>query len=345
MDQEDLIFVGTSDLAGHVRGKAFPAAELGGRWRRGVGLTHSNIMMSAFGPIHETPFGTIGDLLLRPDPSTEVRVAFEGHAPEHFYLGDICTTDGAYWDCCPRNFLRRALVGLREVAGLTIRAAFEQELVYTGIEDRPSGTYALDSFRRQGSYGAVLVAALRRAGVTPDSFLPEYGARQFEYTVAPAIGLRAADDAIIAREMARAVAHRLGHRAILAPMLSPDGIGNGTHIHLSLEDEAGAAALHDPGAPDGLSDVGRHFAAGILHHMPALAAVTAPSVASYIRLRPNRWAPTWASLGAGDRGSALRICPIFAPETSEDASRQFNIEYRVADATASPYMALGAVVH
>ncbi|MEO8713564.1 MAG: glutamine synthetase, partial [Acetobacteraceae bacterium] len=207
------------------------------------------------------------------------------------------------------------------------------------------GTYALDSFRRQGSYGAVLVAALRRAGVTPDSCLPEYGARQFEYTVAPAVGLRAADDAIIAREMARAVAHRLGHRAILAPILSPDGIGNGTHIHLSLEDHAGATALYDPAAPDGLSDIGRHFAAGILHHMPALAAVTAPSVASYIRLRPNRWAPTWASLGAGDRGSALRICPIFAPETPDDAARQFNIEYRVADATASPYMALGAIVH
>ena len=29
--------------------------------RVGVGLTHSNIMMSAFGPIYDTPFGTEGD--------------------------------------------------------------------------------------------------------------------------------------------------------------------------------------------------------------------------------------------------------------------------------------------
>jgi glutamine synthetase len=29
----------------------------------------------------------------------------------------------------------------------------------------------------------------------------------------------------------------------------------------------------------------------------------------------------------------------------EDAAHQFNVEYRVCDATASPYMALGAIVH
>ena len=34
--------------------------------------------------------------------------------------------------------------------------------------------------------------------------------------------------------MARAVAHRMGQRAIFAPILDPDGIGNGTHMHFSL---------------------------------------------------------------------------------------------------------------
>jgi glutamine synthetase len=29
----------------------------------------------------------------------------------------------------------------------------------------------------------------------------------------------------------------------------------------------------------------------------------------------------------------------------EDAAHQFNVEFRVCDATASPYMALGAIVH
>ena len=106
---EPIVFVGICDLAGHVRGKAFPEADLARRLVRGVGFTHSNIMMSAFGPIHATPFGTEGDLMLVPDLATRVCVPFEDHAPEHFYLGDLRTTDGAFWECCPRQFLRREL--------------------------------------------------------------------------------------------------------------------------------------------------------------------------------------------------------------------------------------------
>ena len=80
------------------------------------------------------------------------------------------------------------------------------------------------------------MAALRAAGLAPHSFLPEYGPRQYEVTVHPTRGVRAADEAVIQREMARAVAHRLGHRAIFSPILDPDGVGNGTHIHFSLRD-------------------------------------------------------------------------------------------------------------
>ena len=102
-------------------------------------------------------------------------------------------------------------------------------------------------------------------------------------------------------------------------------------------------ATHDPAAPDGMTAAARHFVAGILHHLPALCAITAPSVVSYLRLRPNRWAPTHASLARQDRAAAVRICPI-QHLPAVDAAHQFNIEYRVADATASPYLALGALV-
>src|SRR6266446_1148956 len=343
MMREPLVFVGTCDLAGLVRGKGVPAAELPRRLKKGVGLTHSNIMMSPFGPIYDTPFGTEGDLMLVPDPSTRVEVEFDDSVAERFYLADIMTTDEQHWECCPRHFLRRALAALNELdkaAGLTLLAAFEQEFVYTGVEDRPGATYALDAYRRQGSFGESYMAALRAAGLSPDSFLPEYGARQYEVTLHPTRGLRVADEAVIQREMARAVAHRLGQRAIFAPILDPDGVGNGTHIHFSLRDRADRPVLYDPARPYRLSPIGEQFAAGILHHLPALTAIPAPSAASYFRLRPNRWAPTWANLGLQDRAASLRVCPIFG----EPPAERFNLEYRVADATASPYLALGAVV-
>src|SRR6202140_5673403 len=105
---------------------------------------------------------------------------------------------------------------------------------------------------------------MRAAGGRPDRFLPEYGARQYEGTSGPTLGLRAADEAVIQREMARAVAHRLGYRAIFAPILDPNGVGNGTHIHFSLRDGADRPVLYDPARPNRLSPIGEQFAAGIL---------------------------------------------------------------------------------
>jgi glutamine synthetase len=338
IEPEELAFLGVCDLSAQVRGKSVPAADLPTRLTHGIGYTPANICFSPFGTIGSSPFGTIGDIVLLPDNSTEVNLNLNGaDSKEHFYLSDILTQTGDRWPFCPRDFLRRSLTRLDKTTGCTILVALEQEFVYTGLPAEPRRGYALTSFREQDHFGATLIAALRAAGLTPETFLPEFGPSQYEITVAPTIGLRAADEAIILRELTRAVARSLGHRATFAPMVNPEGTGNGTHIHLSLRDRGGTPITHESGTHYGLSPLAQHFTAGILHHMPALAAITAPSVCSYYRLTPNRWAPTWANIGLQDRAASLRICP--------GSPRQFNIEYRVADATANPYLALGALVH
>ena len=344
MPQENLVFAATCDFAGLVRGKAFPAVELEQKLRQGIGTTASNIMISAFGPIHATPFGTTGDILIMPDPETEVHLRFDDAADERFLLSDLRQLDGTPWMGCTRDFLRRATTALEREAGLVVKSSFEQEFVYDGVADRAGSPYSLDIYRRQGRYGAQLTAAIRAAGLIPDSFLPEFGPRQFEVTIKPRFGLRAADEAIILREMIRLTAHRAGQRAILAPILTPEGIGSGTHIHYSLWDTDGTPVTHDPAAPYGVSARAAPFVAGILHHLPSLSAITAASVASYYRLQPNRWAPTWSFLGRQDRGAAMRVAPVF-PGAPDKAAAQFNLEYRVADATACPYLALGALIH
>jgi glutamine synthetase len=345
MIREELVFVATCDISGHVRGKGFPARELEARLAKGVGWTGSNLMMSPQGPIWDTPFGTAGDFMIVPDPAVEVRVDFgDGSAAEHFFLGDIRTTDGKPWECCPRDFLRRAVAELQDMAGLRLVAAFEQEFLYSGTDDRPGDAYALGAFRRQGVFGESFIAALRAAGVVPDTFLAEYGARQFEVTVAPQPALTAADHAVVTREMARAAAHRLGHRASFSPKPEPDGVGNGVHIHMSLWDMVGRPATYLPGETMDLAKPAQHFFAGVLRHMPAICAVTAPSPVSYLRLVPNRWAPTLIDLLRQDRGACLRLCPVFAAATSEATATQFNVEFRACDAAASPYLALGALI-
>jgi glutamine synthetase len=343
MRREPIAFVGTSDLSGHFRGKSFPAADLPTRLQRGVGLAPTNIFMSAFGPIQTTTFGTQGEVFLVPDSTTRVFVPFEDSTAEHFFLGDIRTLEGTPWDFCPRHILRRALDRLDSEAGFQLLATFEQEFTYSGVPAHPPQPYELDAYRRQGAFGETLLAALRQAGVIPDSFLAEYGPQQFEVTSAPALGLRAADDAVITRELAQAVAFRLGQRVSFAPILEPNGIGNGTHIHWSFLDREHQPVLYDAHRPWALSLPGSQFIAGILHHLPALCALTTPSLSSYYRLRPHRWAPVLADAGLMDRGTALRICPVVGSDPIQRA-RQFNVEFRVADATASPYLALAMVV-
>jgi glutamine synthetase len=343
MKREQLAFVGTSDLSGHFRGKSFPEADLPARLLRGVGLAPTNIFLSAFGPIQVTTFGTQGEVFLIPDPDTRVFVPFEGTAAEYFFLGDIRTREGTPWSFCPRAILRRALDRLIAETGLRLFATFEQEFTYSGVDAHPQQPYELDAYRRQGFFGEAVLAALRQAGVIPDSFLAEFGAQQFEVTSAPAIGMRAADNAVITRELTQAVAFRCGHRASFAPIPEPNGTGNGTHIHWSFLDEGDQPVLYDARQPRQMSLLGSQFVAGILHHLPALCAVTTPSVASYYRLRPNRWAPVQADIGPLDRGTALRICPLVGTDVAEHA-RQFNVEFRVADATASPYLALAVMV-
>ena len=342
MNREPLIMVCTCEMAGRVRGKGFPAVELPSRLIKGVGWVPTNVMISAFGPIYATPFGTGGDLVLVPDPATEVAVDFADGSPrEHFFLGDLRELDGRPWALCPRDFLRRALAALRDAAGIELVAAFEHEFVYTGVAEMPGTPYSLDAMRRQGVFAEVLMAALRAAGTEPDSFMAEFGARQYEVTVAPAVGLAAADRAVALREITRAAAHRLGHRAIFAPILDPAGTGNGVHIHFSFRDADGNPVMHDPAGPHGLSPLAVNFVGGILRHLPALCAITAPSTISYIRMRPNRWAPTHATLARQDRSAALRVCPVMPGSTTASA---FNVEYRCADAAASPYLALAALV-
>jgi glutamine synthetase len=343
MQREQIVFVGTSDLSAHFRGKSFPLADLTSRLERGVGLAPTNMFISAFGPIQVTTFGTVGEVFLVPDPSTRVLVPFEEGPAEYFFVGDIRTAEGHPWHFCPRELLRRALVRLEREAGVQLFAAFEQELTYSGGAGDKWQPYDLSSYRRQGSFGEGLLAALRQVGVIPDSFLAEFGPQQYEVTVAPAKGLRAADDAVITRQLAHAIAWRLGQRVSFAPIHDPNGTASGTHIHFSFLDKDDRPVLYDAKQPWQISALGSQFIAGIQHHLPALCAVTAPSVASYYRLRPNRWAPVRADSAPLDRGAAVRICPLSGADP-EARARQFNVEFRVADATANPYFVLAVLV-
>jgi glutamine synthetase len=61
-----------------------------------------------------------------------------------------------------------------------------------------------------------------------------------------------------------------------------------------------------------------------------------------LRLKPHTWSASWTSLAVKDREAALRVCPT--TDLAGDHAGQFNIEFRAADGTANPYVALAAIV-
>ncbi|MEX3008207.1 glutamine synthetase [Hoeflea sp. TYP-13] len=341
----DLIMVVTSDIAGQLRGKAMTYGARRERAHIGVGWTPTNIFQTTFGPIADTPWGAFGDLMLRPDFSTLVDVDIpEYGVDESFVIGDVLTLDDRHWDCCLRSQLASAIQTLREKHGLVLTVAFEHEFHFSGCEGQDGLGYSLRALRRMGVFPDRLMDTIKRAGLAPDTFSPEFGPAQCEVTVKPNDALRAADDAVVLREMTRAVARGLDARASFAPILDPESVGNGVHVHFSIQDVDGHQVDYDEERPYCVSETAGAFVAGLLKYMPDYLCMTAPSVASYMRLTPHRWSAAFNNFGIQDREAAVRICPVFRESEEEDVSKKFHFEYRAGDAAASPYLFLAALV-
>jgi glutamine synthetase len=339
--EDRLAFVATNDLVAFTRGRALPADDLA--MTAGVGWVPADLAINAFGRLVEpNPFGALGDLRLIPDAAS--KIVFPTPSGDiDLYLADQTHPDGTAWECCPRTNLKRALARLERDHGVTLVAAFEHEFALldgTGKTSGP-GAFTLEALTTGEPFGARVRAHLQRAGIQWENWLPEFGPGQFEITVKPTDALRAADIAVLTREIVREAARSGGQRATFAPLLDPQAVGNGVHVHMSLW-RGDEPVTHDPAGLAGLSTLASHSCAGILAHAPGLLAWTAPSAVSFLRLTPHRWSAAGAFVGLHNREALLRVSPMAPGDTT---GRTFNVEYRAADATANPHLVLAALVH
>ncbi len=324
-----------------------PVARLQESSFKGVGWVPTNALITCFDGIGDSPYGSLGDLFIAPDTRTLVDVDFEDDTPaERFCIGDVQHLDGSAFACCTRSILTTAVHRLRSVASLQPVVSFEHEFQFDtdekAIMQTPS--FSMKGHREAADFGETLVAALRAAGLKPESFIKEYGADQFEMPIGVANGVLAADHAVILRELVRATAIRFDKVVSFNPIRSLDGVGNGVHVHFSLQDLAGEPVMYDAQQPYQLSQIGGSFVAGVLEYLPEYLSLTAPLATSYLRLTPHRWSAAYNNLGAQDREASLRICPVSGDDDEQRAGR-FNIEFRAADAAASPYLVLAALLH
>ncbi|MDQ7850388.1 MAG: glutamine synthetase family protein [Armatimonadota bacterium] len=330
------------DNANLIRAKAVPAERLDICVASGVGFSVAQqalpLMYDAVLP--ESGLGPVGEVWLMPDMETLTVLPYAPGAA--VVLGDFHTAEGRAWEHCPRTFLRR-MSEEAAAAGLRVEASFETEFYL--FRQMPEEYRPLDDtvFAQTLAFDLThdvllnLLDTLQRMGLEPQLFYPESGPGQFELTIRHAPALQAADRQVLFREVVRGVAARHHLVASFAPKPLADKAGSGAHLHLSLWRQ-GQNALYDPADPLSLSEEGYWFIGGLLEHLPALCALTVPSVNSYRRIRPQFWAGAFTCYGQENREAAVRvITPRRGPES-------MNFELKTCDASANPYLALGAVI-
>jgi glutamine synthetase len=258
---------------------------------------------------------------------------------------DKFTQEGERFVACQRTFAA-AQVAAAAQRGLRLRMAFETEwtLGESGDEHEfvpafSGPAYGILRLEAVADYARELVAALQAQGVSVEQFHPEYALAQLELSVAPNDPVGAADDVLLVRHTIRRVSAAHGWRASFAPSVVPEGGGSGAHLHLSVHDEDGNTFAGGSG-PFGLTEVGESFLAGVLRELPALTAVGAGNPASFPRLRPSRWAGVWQCWGHETREAAMR----FVSGTTHTGNWAANAEVKCFDATANPYLLVGAVI-
>jgi glutamine synthetase len=286
--------------------------------------------------------GPGGDLRLVPDLDRLTVLA--GQPGWAWAPVDRYTQAGRVYAACQRSFARR-MVAEAGRRGLEIRAAFEVEWA-VGTEDDgrfvpacAGPAYGMTRVIELSDYCREVVGALETQGITVEQFHPEYAAGQLEISVAAADPVAAADDSVLVRQTIRAVSAAFGFQASFAPSVVAGSVGNGGHVHVSAWREGRNMLAGGPGRY-GLTGDGEAFAAGVLAALPALTAVGAPSVASYLRLVPSHWAGVFQAWGRENREAALRLVTGSAGEQDARA----NLEVKCFDLAANPYVVVGSVI-
>ncbi|MEV0182721.1 glutamine synthetase family protein [Streptomyces sp. NPDC050625] len=335
------------DTAGIGRVKTVPTARLAAAAAWGVGMSPVFDTFLADDSIVTTDVlgSPDGDLRLYPDLDGLVELA--GQPGWAWAPVDRITQEGERHPGCSRTFLRRLVADAEERLGFTFRAGIEIEWS-VGLGSAPDGEFvpavsgpAYGATRQVelSDYAADLLAACAAQGVDVEQIHPEYAPGQFELSAGALDPVAAADRSVLVRQTVRAVSQRHGLRVSFAPAVSAEGVGNGGHIHLScLRD---GVNLHAGGQGRyGMTAEAESFVAGVLARLPALTAVTAPSPASYLRLRPSQWAGVFTAWGRETREAALRVVTGTAGRQEESA----NLEVKPVDLAANPYLALGCVI-
>jgi glutamine synthetase len=341
----ELVAMTWVDNSGITRTKAVPLRRLkaAAAWGVGASLSFDFFLFNDELITGKFSHGAVGDLRLHPDlERLTVLAAQPGWA---WAPADRYDQEGVVHPQDQRSLAKVATACLAE-RGYTAKMAFEVEWVITAESDPDDIASAVQGpgygyarLSQHSDYLRAVVSALDAQGIVVEQVHPEYAAGQFELSVSASGPVGAADTFVLVRETIRAVSRQSGLRASFTPRFAAEGVGNGGHVHLSIWDgETNMFAGGD--RRFGMSGIAESFTAGILGRLPALLAVGAPSVVSYLRLEPHHWAGVFVAWGLENREAPLRLVTGAVGERASAA----NLEVKCFDQTANPYLVVASLL-
>jgi glutamine synthetase len=180
-----------------------------------------------------------------------------------------------------------------------------------------------------------IVLMLEEMGFEIEASHHEVAPGQHEIDFKYASAIKAADQIQTFKLVVKTIARQHGLHATFMPKPLFGMNGSGMHCHQSLF-RGNENAFYDPNDKLGLSNIARHYMAGILKHARGIAAITNPTVNSYKRLVPGYEAPCYVAWSASNRSPMIRI-----PASRGLSTR---VEVRNPDPAANPYLALAVML-
>ncbi|MEZ5715500.1 MAG: glutamine synthetase family protein [Paracoccaceae bacterium] len=261
-------------------------------------------------------------------------------------LGDLYDDAGQPLPMCPRGALKRAVAdwakhGLAPKVGIELECFALQPGADGGLVpyDAPGGVvYGTGPFTDPLRFNDAIWEMADRLGFRLDMITAEYDSPQYEYTLTFDDAVKAVDDIVLFRLMAREIAYEHGIVLSFLPKPIAEAGGSGMHINFSFADSAGGNALSSgpEGGPDHLNDLAKGCLSGLLHHHKGLAGLIAPTANSYRRLQPGSLSGFWKNWGGDHRNVTTRV--------SSEGGAKARLEHRMADASSNPYTAVAAVL-
>jgi glutamine synthetase len=228
-------------------------------------------------------------------------------------------------------------------AGIDTVVGHEMEFVLVGPDGSalPShlwAQYGLAGVLEFEGFVRDVTNAATGSGVAIEQFHPEYGVNQFEISLSPQSPVAAADQLVLMRIIIGRVARRCGVRVSLSPVPFAGSVGSGSHQHFSMT--RGETAVFSGGAGvAGMTSDGESAVAGLLAGLPEAQGILCGSIVSGLRMQPGFWSGAHVCWGTENREAAVRFL-IGGPSNPLGA----NIEVKVIDPSANPYLASAAIL-